>query len=43
LKEKPTAKICVLYQNDDLGKDYVAGLKDIFGGQYDKMVLKTAS
>jgi len=43
LKEKPDAKICILYQNDDLGKDYVAGLKDIFGDQYDKMVLKTAS
>ena len=43
LKEKPAAKVCVLYQNDDLGKDYLAGLKDILGDQYDKMVLKTAS
>jgi len=43
LKEKPDAKVCVLYQNDDLGKDYLAGLKDILGDQYDKMVLKTAS
>src|SRR3984885_3433081 len=25
LKEKPNAKIAILYQNDDLGKDYVAG------------------
>ena len=25
LKEKPDAKIAILYQNDDLGKDYVAG------------------
>jgi len=27
-KEKPTAKIAVLYQNDDMGKDYLKGLKD---------------
>jgi len=43
LKEKPAAKICVIYQNDDLGKDYLVGLRDILGDQYDKMVLKTAS
>jgi ABC-type branched-subunit amino acid transport system substrate-binding protein len=28
LKEKPDAKIAVLYQNDDYGKDYLKGLKD---------------
>jgi branched-chain amino acid transport system substrate-binding protein len=28
LKEKPDAKIAVFYQNDDLGKDYLKGLKD---------------
>ena len=27
-KEKPNAKIAVLYQNDDMGKDYLKGLKD---------------
>jgi len=43
LKEKPNAKICVLYQNDDFGKDYLAGLKDGFGAQYDKLVVKTES
>jgi branched-chain amino acid transport system substrate-binding protein len=31
LKEKPDAKIAVLYQNDDLGKDYLRGLKDGLG------------
>src|SRR5712691_4592598 len=31
LKEKPDAKIAVLYQNDDYGKDYVKGLKDGLG------------
>src|SRR6201747_2777010 len=28
LKEKPNGKIGILYQNDDLGKDYLKGLKD---------------
>jgi len=28
MKEKPDAKIAVLYQNDDFGKDYLKGLKD---------------
>jgi ABC-type branched-subunit amino acid transport system substrate-binding protein len=28
LKEKQNARIAVLYQNDDYGKDYVKGLKD---------------
>src|ERR1700760_2916043 len=32
LKEKPDAKIAVLYQNDDYGKDYLKGLKDGLGG-----------
>ncbi len=31
LKEKPGAKIAVLYQNDDMGKDYLKGLKDGLG------------
>jgi branched-chain amino acid transport system substrate-binding protein len=31
LKEKPDAKIGVLYQNDDFGKDYLKGLKDALG------------
>jgi len=43
LAEKPAAKICVLYQNDDFGKDYIAGLKDSLGDKYDKMVVKEAS
>ncbi|WP_414642998.1 ABC transporter substrate-binding protein [Bradyrhizobium sp.] len=33
LKEKPDAKISVLYQNDDLGKDYLKGLKDALGAR----------
>src|SRR5664279_40999 len=33
LKEKPNAKIAVLYQNDDFGKDYLKGLKDGLGAK----------
>ena len=33
IKEKPDAKIAVLYQNDDFGKDYLKGLKDGFGAK----------
>ena len=33
LKEKPNAKVAIFYQNDDFGKDYVAGIKDIFGAK----------
>jgi ABC-type branched-subunit amino acid transport system substrate-binding protein len=43
LENLPNAKIGVLYQNDDLGRDYVAGLKDGLGEKYDKMVVKTTS
>jgi branched-chain amino acid transport system substrate-binding protein len=38
LKEKPNAKVAVLYQNDDFGKDYLAGLHAAFGDNYAKMV-----
>jgi branched-chain amino acid transport system substrate-binding protein len=33
IKEKPDAKVAVLYQNDDFGKDYLKGLKDGFGAK----------
>jgi len=38
LKEKPNAKVAVLYQNDDFGKDYLAGLHAVFGDSYAKIV-----
>jgi branched-chain amino acid transport system substrate-binding protein len=38
LKNKPDAKIGVLYQNDDFGKDYLKGLKDGLGDKA-KMVV----
>ena len=33
IKEKPDAKIAVLFQNDDFGKDYLKGLKDGLGAK----------
>ena len=41
-KNKPGAKLGILYQNDDFGKDYPAGVKDVLGADFDKMV-KTVS
>jgi branched-chain amino acid transport system substrate-binding protein len=33
LKEKPDAKIAMMYQNDDFGKDYLKGLKEGLGAK----------
>ncbi len=38
MKEKPDAKIAVLYQNDDFGKDYLKGLKDGFASKASAIV-----
>ena len=38
LKEKPDAKIAVLFQNDDFGKDYLKGLKDGLGAKASMIV-----
>jgi branched-chain amino acid transport system substrate-binding protein len=43
LQHTPAAKVAVLYQNDDFGKDYLAGLKDVFGDNYAKMVVQEVS
>jgi branched-chain amino acid transport system substrate-binding protein len=43
LKEKPNAKIGVLYQNDDYGKDYLKGLKDGLGDKASKMIVAEVS
>ena len=43
LAKKPDAKIGILYQNDDFGKDYVLGVKDTLGDKFDKMVISQAS
>src|SRR3954447_20102668 len=43
LKEHPNAKVGVLYQNDDLGKDYLAGIKAGLGDKAAKMIVTEAS
>jgi branched-chain amino acid transport system substrate-binding protein len=43
LKELPNAKIAVLYQNDDYGKDYVKGLKDGLGAKAASMIVAEES
>jgi branched-chain amino acid transport system substrate-binding protein len=40
LKNKPNAKIGVLYQNDDFGKDVLKGLKDGLGAKGQKLIVK---
>jgi ABC-type branched-subunit amino acid transport system substrate-binding protein len=39
LKEKPNARIAVLFQNDDYGKDYLKGLKDGLGAKAASMIV----
>jgi len=43
LKEHPDARIGVLYQNDDLGKDYLNGLKAGLGDKAAKMLVAEVS
>jgi branched-chain amino acid transport system substrate-binding protein len=43
LAHKPDAKVGIIFQNDDLGRDYVAGLRDGLGDKADKMIVKTVS
>ena len=43
LKEMPNAKIAVLYQNDDYGKDYLKGLKDGLGAKAASMIVAEES
>ncbi len=43
LDNKPDAKIAILYQNDDYGKDYVHGLKNALGDKADTMIVAEAS
>jgi branched-chain amino acid transport system substrate-binding protein len=41
LKNLPDAKVAVLYQNDDFGKDYLTGLREGLGDKADKMIVAT--
>ena len=43
VKNLPNAKIAMLYQNDDFGKDYLIGLREGLGDKADKMIVATQS
>jgi branched-chain amino acid transport system substrate-binding protein len=43
LKNHPDAKVGILYQNDDLGKDYLNGIKDGLGNKAATMIVAEAS
>jgi branched-chain amino acid transport system substrate-binding protein len=43
LATKPDARIAVLYQNDDFGKGYLNGLRDLLGSDRANMIVKEAS
>jgi branched-chain amino acid transport system substrate-binding protein len=43
LSSHPNAKVAVLYQNDDFGKDYLKGLKDGLGQKAAAMIVAEAS
>lgn len=38
LAKNPSATFAVISQNDDYGRDYLAGLKDVLGEKYDSLV-----
>jgi branched-chain amino acid transport system substrate-binding protein len=42
LANYPNAKIAILFQNDDLGKDYVKGLKDALGAKANMIVAEAS-
>ena len=43
LRERPGGKIAVQYENDDLGRDYVKGLKQGLGDKASTMIVKELS
>jgi len=43
LIDMPDAKIAVLYRNDNFGKSYLTGLRQVFGDSFDQRVVKIAS
>ncbi|KWV48584.1 branched-chain amino acid ABC transporter substrate-binding protein [Bradyrhizobium macuxiense] len=43
LKERPQAKIGILYQNDDAGRDYLGGLKNGLGNEAGAMIVAEES
>ncbi|MEJ6023131.1 ABC transporter substrate-binding protein [Ramlibacter sp. PS4R-6] len=43
LKNRPNAKIAILYQNDDYGKDVLAGVENVLKGDKAKMIVARAT
>jgi ABC-type branched-subunit amino acid transport system substrate-binding protein len=43
LKAKPNAKVAVFFANDDFGKDYVTGLKEVFGDKTPSILIAEES
>jgi branched-chain amino acid transport system substrate-binding protein len=43
LRHHPGARIGILYQNDDFGRDYLLGLKDVLQARYAQMVIAAQS
>jgi branched-chain amino acid transport system substrate-binding protein len=42
LAQKPDAKIGILFQNDDFGKDYLRGVRDVLKDRYDQQVVSAS-
>ncbi len=40
MAQRPNAKATLIYQNDDFGKDYLHGLQDVYGKDFDKVFVK---
>jgi len=43
IENKPDAKVAIMYQNDDYGKDYLKGFKDGLGDKAAKMIIAEES
>ncbi|GAA4412361.1 ABC transporter substrate-binding protein [Quisquiliibacterium transsilvanicum] len=43
LKNVPEPRIGILFQNDDFGKDFVAGIKQVLGDRAGKLIIKEVS
>ncbi len=42
-EQRPNAKAALIYQNDDFGKDYLHGLQDVYGKDFDKVFTKVVT
>lgn len=43
LKERPNAKVAILFQNDDFGRDHIKGFRDGLGDKAASMIVKEVS